>query len=253
MFTPIYKTTVAVLITVLFTASWCFAEQKTPQHIKILCGYRFPPFYTVTNKKEPSKNLHGTFIDLMDEFQNKHPEYSIEYKCLPRARISKQLIHGRADGYALTDPMFLQPETKSNYLHSKPMWTVADHLLVLKDSPITKADFGSLTGTTIAVLHGNDYGPLNYYFKEGLINKHPVYSTKQILELVVKKRVDAAICNKMTLPGLMKETEHTMDQFRIINEPLYSFKLHLIVHRTHAALLNDFNDFIKKSSITDTQ
>ncbi|NDV22887.1 ABC transporter substrate-binding protein [Desulfovibrio sp. JC022] len=249
----IFLKTIVPIVVVLLISTWCHAYQPKQQQIKIICGYKFPPFYTVTSKKDPSKNLTGTFIDLMNVFQKNYPQYNIEYKCMPRARVSKLLIRGEADGYALTDPMFLPEQAKSKYLPSLPMWTISDHLLVLKDSPIIKTDFEDMIGRTIAVLHGNDHGPLNPYFENELIKQHSVYSTKQILELLLKKRVDAAICNKITLPGLVKETPYSMAQFRILDKALYSFKLHLVVHRKNSAFLNDFNEYLKKSSLTMNQ
>ncbi|TIH13239.1 hypothetical protein D0S45_15740 [Marinifilum sp. JC120] len=252
MLKTIFKT-ITPIIAILLVASMVHAHQKRQQVIKIVCGYKFPPFYTVTSKKEPSKNLSGTFIDLMHRFQENYPQYKIEYKCMPRARIGKQLTRGKADAFALTSPMFLPPEVKNKYTSSMPMWTISDHLLVLKDSPIKQVDFDNMTGATIAVLHGNDHGPLNQYFEKGLLKRHPVYATRQILDLVSKKRVDAAICNKMTLPGLIKDTQHTMEHFKILEEPLYSFRLHLIIHRKYADFLSDFNEFTKKSPLTEIQ
>lgn len=253
MFKIYSKVIIPAIFAIFLLTSFCYAQQNEQQNIKIICGYKFPPFYTATSKKDPSKNLSGTFIDFLNQFQKKYPKYKITFKCMPRARINKLLIRGKADGFALTDPMFLPKEAKYRYLASSPMWTIADHLLVHKDSPIKKVDLNSMTGATIAVLHGNDYGPLNFYFKNGQIKEHPVYSTKQILDLLLKKRVDAAICNKANLPGLIKTTHHSIEQFRLLKKPLYSFKLHLLVRNDHSDFLNDFNQYMKKHPLPEIQ
>nr|WP_239057251.1 transporter substrate-binding domain-containing protein [Desulfovibrio sp. JC010] len=238
---------------ILFSATGSHAEQTSSRHIKIVFGYKFPPFYTVTSKKEPSKSLRGLFIDMMDDFNEQYPEYEFEYKCLPRARISKLLSSGKADAFALTDPIFISSDAKSQYSASLPMWTIGDHLLVRRDSPITKTDLNYLYGRTITVLHGNSFGPLDTYFEKGLINKHPVYSTKQMLTLLLKKRVDAAICNKTTLPGLVKQSGHSMDDFKILETPLYTFRLHLLVNRKKSTFLHDFNEFLKNNPLPELQ
>lgn len=239
------RTIIALLVIFAFSITECPAGQLKSQHIKIVFGYRFPPFYTVTSKKEPSKSMRGIFIDMLQEFQEQHPEYAIEYKCMPRARISKQLLKGTADAFALTDPIFISAEEKAQYSASLPMWTIGDHLLVRADSPITKTDLNLLFGKTIAVLHGNSYKQLDEYFNQGLINKHAVYATKQIFELLLKNRADAAICNKSTLPGLIEQSGHSMDEFKMLENPLYTFRLHLLVHHRYSAFLQDFNEFIK--------
>lgn len=247
------KTFCILAALLLFTVAESYAGDNSSRHIKIMFGYRFPPFYTVTSKKEPSESLCGLFIDMLDKFQEQYPEYEFEYKCMPRARIGWMLSKGKADAYALTDPMFIRSEAKSHYNVSLPMWTIGDHLLVRKDSPIVKSDLDHMTGKTIAVLHGNSFGPLDAYFSNGFINKHPVYSTKLMLELLWKGRVDAAICNKTTFPGLLKETGHSISEFRILKKPLYTFKLHLLVNRKKSTFLNDFNEFIKNNPLPDIQ
>ncbi len=246
-----------LLITLILFASLTFtvpqakAESIQPEHIKILFGYRFPPFYTVTTRKNPSASLSGIFIDILEKFKKSHPQYSLEYKCLPRARISKVLREGGADAFALTAPMFTETEIKARFLASAPLWTIEDHLLVRRNSTIDSTDINKLIGKKIAVLHGNGHGPLDEYFENGMIKKHAVYSTNQILELVHKGRVDAAICNKTTLPALVKRAKLSMNDFTLIESPLYTFDLHMLVKRTKSDFLNDFNDFIKNESLPE--
>ncbi|WP_415713693.1 substrate-binding periplasmic protein [Maridesulfovibrio sp.] len=242
--------TILIFCTLLaFTCAEANAGQTDTQHIKIIFGYKFPPFYTVTSKNEPSKSLRGLFIDMLENFQKQYSNYKLEYRCLPRARIGKQINNGEADAFALTSPMFTSQETKSRYNISLPMWTIEDHLLVRRDSTLTTSDLEHMTGRTIAVLHGNSYGPLDEYLSNGIIKTHPVYSTKLVLELLYNKRVDAAICNKTTLPYLLKESSHTMDDFRMLEKPLYAYKLHLLVNRKNSTFLDDFNNFLKNNPL----
>nr|WP_027177309.1 transporter substrate-binding domain-containing protein [Maridesulfovibrio hydrothermalis] len=226
-------------------------EQTQPEHIKILFGYRFPPFYTVTSKKDPSSSLCGVFINILEKFKASHPQYTLEYKCLPRARITKVLRDGEADAFALSNPMFLHPEIKSRFSSSIPLWSIGDHLLVRKDSPIKDSNISSLLGKKIAVLHGNGHGPIDKYFENGMIKKHAVYSTPQILELVLKGRVDGAICNKTTLPALMNRAKVSMKNYRLIESPLYTFNLHLLVKRQKSNFLRDFDKFIQTEKIPE--
>lgn len=236
-------------ILILGSASAVTAEESQQISIKILFGYRFPPFYTVTSKKSPSSSLQGAFIDILEKFKKSYPQYTLKYKCLPRARISKVLIEGGADAFALSNPMFIPPELNGRYTASIPLWNIGDHLLVRAGSPIDSSDLDSLIGKRIAVLHGNGYGPLDEYFESGIIRKHSVYSTTQILELVLKGRVDGAVCNKTTLPALMKRAGLSMDDFTVIESPLYTFNLHLLVKRDQMDFLNDFNKFLKHEKI----
>ena len=190
---------------------------------------------------------------MLHDFQEQHPEYKIEYKCVPRARITQLLTSRKADAFALTSPIFMDTTTKAQYISSLPMWTMSDHLLVRKDSNIVGIDLDEMIGKTITVLHGNSYNQLDEYFEKGFIKKHAVYSTKLMLNLLHKFRVDAAVCNKQTLPELIKETQFSMNDFRIIEEPLYSYRLHLLVNRDNAIFLRDFNEFIKSNPLPEIQ
>ncbi|WP_027721135.1 substrate-binding periplasmic protein [Maridesulfovibrio zosterae] len=241
-----------MIVVTLITSCLSAISYATPpeqEHIKILFGYRFPPFYTVSSKRSPSNSLRGIFIDVLKKFEKKHPEYIIQYKCLPRARISKVLAEGGGDAFALSSPMFLNNEIVDKYTASSPLWEVGDHLLVKKDSPIAESGLNSLIGKKIAVLHGNGYGLLDEYFSSGLIKKHAVYATSQQLMLVLKGRVDAAICNKSTLPDLIKSSKLSMDDFKIIESPLYTFKLHLLIKSTKKKFIKDFNEFVEKEQL----
>lgn len=240
-----------LLSTGILDVSRAQADSRMPKQIKILFGYRFPPFYTVTTRRNPSASLTGIFIDILEKFQKSHPQYSFEYKCLPRARISKVMREGGADAFALTSPIFTNHEIKSRFIASAPLWEMGDHLLVRKDSTINSTDLNLIIGKTIAVLHGNGYGPLDYFFDKGLIKKHAVYSTTQVLELVLKGRVDAAVCNKTTLPALLERAKLNMNEFRMIESPLYTFNLHMMVKRTQSDFLNDFNKFLSQEELPE--
>lgn len=157
---------------------------------------------------------------------------------------------GGADAFALSSPIFTDAEIKARFAISVPLWTIGDHLLVRKGSPIKHSKLNDLIGKKIAVLHGNGYGPLDKYFEAGTIKKHSVYSTSQILRLVLNNRVDGAICNKTTLPSLIKAANLSMHEFTLIESPLYTYKLHLLVKRQKALFLHDFNEFIKKEDLT---
>ncbi|WP_320172339.1 transporter substrate-binding domain-containing protein [Maridesulfovibrio sp.] len=227
------------------------AEELHREHVKILFGYRFPPFYTILSAKNPAENLSGVFIDVLSNFKKSYPQYIIEYKCLPRARISKMLREGAADAFALSSPMFNSPEENAKFEISVPLWSIEDHLLVRSDSAIRSADISVLKGKEIAVLHGNGYGLMDEYFERGSVKKHPVYSTSQILELVLSGRVDGGVCNRTTLPALMRRAKLSMSDFRIIEEPLYTYSLHLLVKRDRKAFLNDFNRFINENPLPE--
>ena len=243
------KVTIVVMLITFCLSAISYAAPAEQEHIKILFGYKFPPFYTVTSKKSPSKSLRGIFIELLEKFTKNHPEYVIQYKCMPRARISKVLAKGEGDAFALSSPMFFNSKITGKYTSSSPLWEVGDHLLVRKDSPISDSCLNSLIGKKIAVLHGNGYGPLDEYFSSGLIKKHAVYGTAQQLMLVLKGRVDAAICNKSTLPDLIKNSKLSMDDFKIFESPLYTFKLHLLIKNSKKKFIKDFNEFVEKEQL----
>ena len=225
------------------------AQEVHREKITILFGHRFPPFYSIITKSETHPRFKGIFIDILEKFAKSHPQYEIEYKCLPRERINKVLTEGKADCFALSDPMFLTEEIQNKYVHSVPLWKLSDHLLVRVDSDITESDIEKLCGKKLAVLHGNSYGPLDIYFSKGIIHKQAVYRTSQFFKLLIAGRVDGAICNKRTLPTLIGRTKYSRDDFRLIEKPLYEYYLHLLVKRDKRDFLDDFNAFIVKNKI----
>lgn len=218
------------------------------QDIVMLLGHQYPPFYSVDNTNK-SSSLHGVFINFMNKFKKKYPEYNVIYKCLPRARIRKVLKHDQAEAFALTNPMFERAEINNRGTYSKTLWTMSDHLIILKNSPIKFRKLSDLKGKSIAVIHGNGYGPLDKYFENGTIQKVPVYKTKQQLKMLLKKRVDAVICSSLSLPWHLKCCKLDNKLFKFIKKPLYSYELKIFVMNTHKAFLHDLNKFISSHKL----
>lgn len=241
-----------ILFTAILSVSYigCLSAQEIhKEKITILFGHRFPPFYSIINKSEIHPQFKGLFIDILEKFAKSHPQYEIEYKCLPRERINKVLTEEKADCFALSDPMFLSKEIQSKFVHSVPLWKLSDHLLVRVNSDITESNIEKLSGKKIAVLHGNSYGPLDEYFSKGIIHKQAVYRTSQFFKLLMAGRVDGAICNKKTLPALISRSKYSKDAFRLIENPLYEYNLHLLITRNKLDFLADFNAFIIENKI----
>lgn len=221
--------------------SMCRAKQ---QEITMLFGHRYPPFYSVGTPKNAS-TLHGIFIEFLEEFQKAYPQYKIKYKCLPRARIKKNLAAGKADALALTNRMFENEAVNSKALYSIPLWTVTDHLVVLTDSNLEYSSPEDLKGKTLAVIHGNGYGLLDEHFKNGTINKVAVYKTKQQFGMLLKGRVDGAVCNYFTFPCLANRCSYDQKKFRLSKKPLYDFTLNILLLDHHKDLHSDLNEFIR--------
>ncbi|WP_291328441.1 ABC transporter substrate-binding protein [Desulfovibrio sp. UCD-KL4C] len=233
------------------SAGYLSAQEVHKEKITILFGHRFPPFYSITSKSETHPRFKGLFIDILEKFAKSHPQYEIEYKCLPRERINKVLTEEKADCFALSNPMFLSKEIQNKYVHSAPLWKISDHLLVKVNSNIKESNIEKLSGKKLAVLHGNSYGPLDVYFSKGIIRKQAVYRTSQFFKLLVAGRVDGAICNKRTLPTLMGRTKYSKKDFRLIEKPLYEYYLHLLIKRDKLDFLADFNAFIVENKIIE--
>lgn len=212
-------------------------------NILMLFGYRYPPFYSV-GKTNNSGSLHGEFITFLTEFKKAYPQYNIRYKCIPRGRVKILLSSGRADASSLTSPAFESDKLNKKVIYSNTLWKVSDNLVVVKDSKLKFNNINDLKGKSIAVIHGNGYGPLDKYFENGTIHKVSVYKTKQQLDMLVKGRVDAAICNYLAFPCHLKRCSFEEKRFRLIEKPLYTFPLKILAFKKHVQFINDINNFI---------
>lgn len=232
-------------LTILFTLTFFTISNAEDKNITMLFGYRYPPFYSV-GKNGNVSTIHGPFIDFLNQFKKNYPEYKIKYRSLPRARIKILMEADLADAQALTNEMFESPDLNKKVKYSKRLWTISDNLVVLNDSHLKFKTIEDLRGKKIVVLHGNGYGPLDNYFENGSINKVAVYKTKQELDMLLKKRVDAAICSHAAFPEHIERCNYEKNNFKMINKPLYNFDLNIMVSDRHPSFLRDLNEFIAK-------
>lgn len=232
---PLLRTFVIALVFLLpFDSVWA----KTP--IIILFGDGYPPFYW-------NDAQTGMYIDLLDAFQTKHPQFEITKEVLSRKRLDDWMISGKAHAMSLTNLDFVPDEVKQSYLPSETIWTSSDVIVSHQLAPLTSAEIGSLIGKKLGTIYGNHYNQLESHFADNTIMEVETYKIEDLYSLLVNKRVDGIVVNKHTIPFDVERFGFDSEQFYVNEFPLYYFALNTLVKKDSPGFYQLFNQFIKES------
>lgn len=218
------------------------------REVVMVFGAGYPPFYMDGKTDGTSDNLEsGMFIDFLQEFERRYPEYAIRKVRLPRARMDQWMSEGRAHAFSLNSPLFVSSAQGSRYVFSETIWRTGDHLAVRGDSSLTYSRPEDLAGKRVGVVFGNGYGPLDPLIASGRIRPRKVYRQSLLAPLLEDGRIDAYPANRHVDPYLWKQAGYARGTFRLLDPPLYEFDLAVQVCKDSRNFLRDLNAFIRES------
>lgn len=222
----------------MLMSSGAFAAQEILMVFGSGAGY--PPFYLAKAEK-------GMFIDMIDAFEKKYPEYKIIRRDLPRKRMDQWMDEGKAQAFSLTNPIFMAPERAEKFLFTQPIWKTGDYVVFKagKELPYSKPE--DLFGVKLGTVRGNGYGILDPHLKSGKIPKNDVSRGKQLYDLLLKERVQAIVGNLHVFPYEAKLHKYDPNQFVFSKVPLFEFELMIQINPKNADFHKKIDQYITQA------
>lgn len=134
----------------------------------------------------------GIMPDVLKEVCGKY-DITIEIAACPEKRNRQLLINGGVDAYPLSRRWVDDP---ADYSWTAPVMSVDDIIVSRKDTPIAFTAPHDLAGLSIGVIHGYVYPTLDSLFKSGTIRKQTTFSTRNLLFMLARKRLDAIVTTR---------------------------------------------------------
>ena len=165
----------------------------------------YPPY---TIRGNDNKN-HGILLDVLRTVASKY-DYVVRVVIYPEKRETKLLEIGKIDARAKAKEWVKNPE---NYTFTDPIVEHSDFLIFLKETPLKFNKIEDLFGKKIGTILGYTYPFFTPYFDDSRIHRKDTVNQKAMLRMVVAKRTDGAIINKLVALWSIKQDQRWQGKF----------------------------------------
>ncbi|WP_344799934.1 transporter substrate-binding domain-containing protein [Litoribacillus peritrichatus] len=186
----------------------CFLCLSTPSVSEILeaSTAHWSPYAM----EDSEGNLKGISVDILNELMIKTGHEAI-ITLQPISRLNQLFDEHKIDLNFADSPKW-NPQQPEDIAFTDPYTIVYEYIYFLKPNFIEVTKPSDLSGKFIGITRGYYYGSYQSLFKNKIIDRHEAYSNKNLLTLLVKKRVDAAFFDDLLFNFLIK-AEH-MDRVK---------------------------------------
>jgi ABC-type amino acid transport substrate-binding protein len=225
-------------LVLFFLAATLLQAKETITMVFTKTGY--PPFY--------SKDLKdGMFIDFMKSFQSKHKEFEIKYVSLDRQEMDRWMESGKADAFSLNSPTFAEKGMLRQFTYSEPIWETSDHIITNPKSHFEYTDLKDLEGKTFGLINNNGYGILDALIDSKRVKTVRKKTTKELLDLLLKSKIDAMVGNIHTVSYKLKLNKLPKDTITFSLKAIMNVNLRVQIQKNRKSFKNALNLFIKES------
>ncbi len=220
----------------------------TPKKTLIYVYHLKPPYI---EHLDLETGLYFEIVALFNRFQN---EFEFVTQFVPRKRLNREIDNNTLDGMILgVHPVWFKDKPQKKFLWTKPVLLDQDEFISPKINPFDYLGPVSLYNKSVGGVRGYHYFRVDPVVKIGKAKLTQTSSELQLLEMLIKERLDLAVISRATLNYYFKlnpqwqnkvhysKTPHEQyyrailspkvldKQFNIINKVLDNpeFKLHL--------------------------
>lgn len=203
----------------------------------------YAPFFIVNNDGERTVYT-GAMYDLLDMFENRHPEYTRENILLTRKRANLGMARGEVFDMMFNSPLFVSEEILEHYKFTRPIFRSRDVVITLQDQEFEYQKPENLYGKKVATIRGYGYGEFDQLLESEVIRDIRVDQHTQAIGMLAKGRVDAYFGNALVSPHYIKQMGLAVSDFNLSAVSMYEFDLGFAVNRKKPELYKKLNKFI---------
>ena len=145
----------------------------------------WPPFFM-----EADGTISGIGYEILTEVARRTGD-TINISRLPNKRALKFFDEGKIDIIVIDAALWNDPKNIPGMLFSDNLMSVNEYIYFRHDNFIDVKSSADLAGKTVSILNGYAYPSFDAAFDSGLVKKVEVYREQSLLEILVRKRVDA--------------------------------------------------------------
>lgn len=221
----------ARLVIALLCLGYMLSSQAAePRQITLYAYHLKPPFIVDQHQEQ------GLYYDFATYLNSKGDAYRFHTQFVPRNRVEHDLLHQRFDGVLLgVSPIWFRDQAETKYLWTPGIYEDQDEIVSLVETPFDYRGPKSLIGKKLGGVLGFSYFGVDKLAAKGKIIRINTVGEREVLEMLLKGRVDAGIVSRSTLNYLIVR-EGWQGRFYLSRQPHDSFSRRLLVLRRDQAL-----------------
>lgn len=142
----------------------------------------------------------GLYFELVELFNRSQSKYQFVAQFVPRKRLNREIANNTLDGMILgVHPVWFKDKQKTRFLWTRPLLHDQDEFISHISKPFDYAGKKSLYEKNIGGVRGYHYFRVAPVLKDGKAKLTPTSSELQLLEMLIKQRLDLAVISRATL------------------------------------------------------
>ncbi|HEX5842477.1 MAG TPA: transporter substrate-binding domain-containing protein [Pseudomonas sp.] len=175
----------------------------------------------------------GLYYDFSRYLNSKGDAYHFQTQFVPRNRVEQDLERETLDGVLLgVSPPWFHDKQERKYLWTPGFYEDRDEIISLKQTAFTYRGPQSLIGKRLGGVLGFTYFGVDPLVAAGKIDRSNTVGEREVLQMVLKGRVDVGIVSRSTLNYLIAR-EGWQEQFHLSAKPHDIFTRRVLVPRSH--------------------
>lgn len=228
-----------LLITILFLSffipSHLFAYKEK---IVVWNYYLAPPFFI-----SQEQGLAYDFVSLLNEkFEN---EFIFKLQHIPRARLNKYLSSGDQGIVLFVNWLWMGKDSKDKYFWSDKILDDKNIIVSNINKQFMLENLDPSSSLVFGGIRGRKYRALDEYFRNNSLKRYDVNSEKQVLNMIVKNRVDITT-QPFTIATSIANNMNIRDELFFSPKALFSFSRYIMISPKLEELKVPLNSFVKQ-------
>lgn len=206
------------------------SQAAVPRHVTVYAYHLKPPFIVDQHQEL------GLYYDFSAFLNSKGDTYRFHTQFVPRNRVEHDLTHKNFDGVLLgVSPIWFRDQAEKKYLWTPGIYDDQDEIVSLAESPFDYRGPKSLVGKKLGGVLGFAYFGVDKLVAKGKIARINTVGEHEVLEMLLKGRVDVGIVSRSTLNYLVAR-EGWQGRFYLSRQPHDRFARRVLVLRRDQAL-----------------
>lgn len=228
---------IMILFIPLFIPSILFAKIPTI----ITWNYYLAPPFVNSNKQ----GLAQDFVNLINK--KSIDKFNFELRSIPRARLNKYLKEEQQGIVLFVNWEWMGKNAKERYLWTNQILKDQNEIISSTNRKIVFQTPFSLKGLIFGAVRGRKYKGLEPLFITNEIERYDVSKEKQIIEMLLRNRVDVTSQPRSLIFALAKEMG-VQDRLFFSPNPLFSFTRHVMITPKLEEVSNHLNSIVNNLS-----
>ncbi|BBN81247.1 hypothetical protein PA25_12320 [Pseudoalteromonas sp. A25] len=226
---------IITVISLLFITSLSYAKQQVN-----IYAYHLKPPYLIDVEEE--EGLYFDLTGLLNQFQTT-VVFKLEY--MPRKRLNRDIEQNTLDGLIIgVSPVWFRDRQQTKFAWSLPFMNDRDEFVSHVKTPFEFENPISLYSKTIGGVRGY------YYFQVApviTLEKATLVETGtelQLLEMVVKQRLDVAVISRATADYLVSQQPHWKNDIYYSKQPHESYMRAIVAEKKMQPVIDNINKLL---------